>query len=281
MKTAIDDIYSYKDFAISEPIGFKDIDGKKGIVTGYFADFDTTDSDGDVIKQGAFDRSIKATGPTAPKPRVKHLMNHDISMPLGRLMVLKEDKKGLYYESQVGSHALGVDFIKMADSGLITEHSIGYRTIKYNQMKPWEDWKDGEVARELTELKLYEGSSLTAWGANPNTPLTGIKNEIEKNKIINRADAIEKFCRDSSASDETIEMLLLYNKQLLQLVADSTQPVLTIVPEAKSELIKVATVVQCPACMKHTTNTMEEKGFVRCHRCEASFVPGSVIFYKP
>ena len=27
----------------------------------------------------------------------------------------------------------------------------------------------------MTELKLYEGSSLTAWGANMYTPLTGMK----------------------------------------------------------------------------------------------------------
>ena len=283
MKTDIKDIYSYKDFTITEPIAFKDIDGKKGIVTGYFADFDSIDSDGDVIKKGAFSRTITATGPASPKPRVKHLLNHDVSYPLGVVKSLKEDNKGLYYESQIGTHSLGTDFIKMAESGLITEHSIGYRTIKYNQIKPWEDWKDGEAARELTELKLYEGSSLTAWGANPNTPLTGLKNEIEINKLINRADAIEKFCRESEATDETIEMLLLYNKQLVQLITDSksTQPVLTIVPEVvKQELIKVDSVVECPSCTKHTHNTQTDKGYIQCHRCSAVFVYGSKLFIK-
>lgn len=281
-KNPVKDIYSYKDFAIAEPLVFKDIDGKKGIVTGYFADFDTIDSDGDVIKKGAFARTITATGPNSPKPRIKHLMNHNVSQPLGVITDLKEDSKGLYYESKIGTHSLGADFIKMAESGLITEHSIGYRTIKYNQVKPWEDWKDGEVARELTEVKLYEGSSLTAWGANPNTPLTGLKNEIEINKLINKAEAIEKFCSESTATDETIEMLLLYNKQLLQVISDlhSTQPVLPIVPEnVKDDLIKVDSVVACPSCMKHTKNTMEEKGFIRCHRCNVVFVPGCKEFY--
>jgi hypothetical protein len=170
----------------------------------------------------------------------------------------------------------------MAESGLITEHSIGYRTIKYNQVKPWEDWKEGDTARELTELKLYEGSSLTAWGANPNTPLTGIKNDIERNKLINQAEAIEKFCRDSEATDETIEMLLIYNKQLLQVIADShsTQPVLPIVPEERETLIKVDSVVECPSCTKHTYNTQSEKGYIKCHRCEAVFTYGSKLFVK-
>lgn len=340
------DIYAYKDFAISTPVQFKDVDGRKGIVTGYFADFDTLDSDGDVIKPGAFARTINATGPKSAKPRIKHLMNHDPSQPLGVIMVLKEDDKGLYYESKLGSHTLGVDFVKMAESGLITEHSIGYQTKKFNQVTSWEDWKEGDIRRELTELKLWEGSSLTSWGANPNTPLTGLKNQTELNKLINKAEAIESFCRSSKATDETIEMLLLYNKQLLQSITDlkSTQPAAAIdtdeeeIDETKSltnkdkaflkemiphhqmaidmssdiesdsdiysfakgiiktqssEIVKMKKwlssekstdpvkttlpdVVECPKCHKNTHSS--NKGYVKCHRCDAVFVYGSNIF---
>jgi len=218
------DIFSNKDFSGS--VQFKDIDGKKGIVTGYFADFNTVDSDGDIILPGAFTKTITQNGPQSSKPRIKHLMNHDITQPLGVLMVLKEDQKGLYYESKLGSHALAVDFLKMADSGLITEHSIGFRTIKYDQVKPWSDWREGDTARHLTELKLWEGSSLTAWGANSNTPLTGIKGmnkEQIKGFYEQKQKHIEDFCRNSDATDETIEMLLIQNKQLTQLIIDLSQ----------------------------------------------------------
>jgi hypothetical protein len=37
---------------------------------------------------------------------------------------------------------------------------------------------------EITEAKLFEGSSLTAWGANPLTPLTGLKNAVNIDNII-------------------------------------------------------------------------------------------------
>jgi HK97 family phage prohead protease len=284
------DIYSYKDFAVSSPLVFKDIDGRKGIVTGYFANFNSLDSDGDVIKPGAFSRTINATGPQSAKPRIKHLMNHDISQPLGVLLTLKEDEAGLYYESKLGTHALGMDFIKMAESGLITEHSIGYQTKKFNQVTSWEDYKEGDIRRELTEVKLWEGSSLTAWGANQNTPLTGLKNEIEINKLINKAEAIEKFCRDTKATDEIIEMLLLYNKQLLQSITDlkSTQPSNDIAPEEevideKADTVIKTTlpdVVECPACTRLTHNTQGEKGYIKCHRCDAQFVYGSKLFIK-
>jgi uncharacterized protein len=220
------DVFSYKDFDIvtDRPIQFKDVDGKKGIVTGYFANFDTVDSDGDVIKKGAFVRTIAEYGPTARKPRIKHLLNHDSWQPLGKLLDLKEDNYGLYYESQVGTHDLGSDFIKMVESELITEHSIGYRTMKFVQLKPWSEWKDGETVRELTELKLYEGSSLTAWGANPNTPLTGLKSHLKAEKMSKRIDLLIKSLRDGTFTDETFDSLEIELKQLQQAFIDLSKP---------------------------------------------------------
>lgn len=285
------EIYAYKDFSVQSPLVFKDIEGRKGIVTGYFADFNSLDSDGDVILPGSFARTINATGPSSAKPRIKHLMNHDVSQPLGVLMVLQEDKKGLYYESKLGNHNLGMDFIKMAESGLITEHSIGYQTKKYNQITAWEDYKEGDIRRELVEIKLWEGSSLTAWGANGNTPLTGMKNQMEINKLINKAEAVEKFCRETKATDETIEMLLLYNKQLLQSITDlkSTQPsadtapdevTIEEKPDATEQQKQLPEHTDCPSCRRLTYNTQGEKGYVKCHRCEAVFVHGSKLFIK-
>lgn len=290
------DIFSYKDFAIDNPIQIKDVDGRKGIVTGYFANFDSLDADGDVIKKGAFTKTIQATGPSSAKPRIKHLLNHDPSQPLGVLTMLKEDSKGLYYESKLGTHALGIDFIKMVESNLISEHSIGYQVKKFNQVTSWEDYREGDVRRELTELKLWEGSSLTAWGANPNTPLTGMKS-IEINKLLNKAEAIEKFCRDSKATDETIEALLIYNKQLLQTITELTSPqtehaIVTDTVEVekvegetdfKEQTLELFTpTVECPSCHRHTYDTQNKNGYIKCHRveCEAVFVKGSKLFVK-
>jgi HK97 family phage prohead protease len=145
----------------------KDMDIKQGIVTGYFSSFNTLDSDNDIILPNAFKRSIDNNGPESSKPRIKHLLNHDYTQPLGELLVLREDTKGLYYESKVGIHNLGVDFLKMVDSNLIKEHSIGFQITKWEKAD-----KDG--CRYLKELKLWEGSSLTAWGANEDTPMCGV-----------------------------------------------------------------------------------------------------------
>jgi len=227
-------IHKEADVTASLPITFKDVDGKKGIVTGYFADFNSIDSDGDIIKPGAFTKSINEWGPNSSKKRIKHLLNHNTSQPLGVLIVLQEDAKGLYYESQLGNHSLGVDFVKMVDSGLVTEHSIGFQTIKYNQLKPWNEWKPGEAARELTDLKLYEGSSLTAWGANMNTPMTGMKSEQKIQKVSGRIDLLIKAIRNGTFTDDTFDMLEIELKQMQQFMIDlSTQEVKTTEQEAE------------------------------------------------
>lgn len=199
-------IYLYKNIDLE----IKDVDKKEGIVTGYFAAFGMKDSDGDIIHPGAFTKSIQELGPTG-KGRIKHLMNHNPSQPLGNIIELKEDSYGLYYKSKIGSHTLGRDFIKMVESDLIKEHSIGF-----NDLTP-SDKRKGENANNITEVKLYEGSSLTAWGANEFTPLVELK-ALNIEDINARLKAFEKFIRNSDATDETIELCIIQVKQLAQLV---------------------------------------------------------------
>lgn len=219
-------IFLYKNGSANASI--KDVDGKKGIVSGYFASFNNVDSDGDIIRKGAFTKSIMEWGPDSTQPRIKHLQNHNVSQPLGKITGLNEDATGLNYESQIGSHALGQDFIKMVDSGLITEHSIGYQVMKQNQLQDYADYMKNPSAGmyELTDLKLWEGSSLTAWGSNDRTPLTGMKDAEKKDALqalLNRQKNLEKFCRNTTASDETIELLLIECKQLTQLIIENTK----------------------------------------------------------
>ncbi len=202
----------------------KDIDQRKGIITGYFAHFNNEDSDGDIIIPGAFAKTIRDQGPQSSRPRIKMLRNHSIYEPVGNLQVLEEVAVGLYYEGFPGTHAIGQDTIKMIDSGLITEHSFGFETIKAVVLNPDAGWS--ERKRQLQELKLWEGSLLTGWGANELTGAAVIKSmgkEFYLKTINDRQKALEKFCRNSTATDETIEMLQLECKQLSKLILDLLQ----------------------------------------------------------
>lgn len=192
---------------------FKDLDTKEGIVTGYFAHFGNIDSDGDIIVKGAFAKTIQENGPLSGQPRIKHLLDHDRTKGVGVLRVLQEDETGLYYESKAGSWSLGQDFIKMCDDGLITEHSIGYSVIKGNATNQ---------AYELLELRLREGSSLQCWGANPMTPLTGVKSDTD---LLEYTQVLKKALKNGTYTDETFIQL---EKQFAEIQAflqtKTTQP---------------------------------------------------------
>lgn len=213
-------IYGYKRFD-SE---IKDVDKKQGIVTGYFSSFDVKDSDGDIIRPGAFQKSINDW---FPKGRIKHLLNHDPRQALGKLSDLKEDSFGLRYESKIGTHALGQDFIKMVESDIVKEHSIGFSIVNE---------KKSEHGNEITDIKLFEGSSLTAWGANEYTPMLGMKS-IDIQARVDRLKKLEKFVKNTDATDETIELLLIEIKQLNQLIENltSTAAVVNTPAERKGE----------------------------------------------
>ena len=66
------------------PIGdLIDADEKNGIVKGYGSFFDNMDSDQDIIRKGAYTKTIKENG-----ERVKYLYQHDMMQPIGKMIEL-------------------------------------------------------------------------------------------------------------------------------------------------------------------------------------------------
>ena len=170
-------------------LGFKDLDTKSGIVTGYFANFGSIDSDGDRIMPGAFSKTIRENGPEGTQ-LIKHLLDHNKNKAVGKLQILKEDSVGLYYESKAGRHTDGRDFLLMAEDGIINQHSFGFRIIKEQKRAD---------ANEISEVAMYEGSSIQFLGANRNTPVTGIKSESD---ILEDLSLLERAMRNGKYSDE-------------------------------------------------------------------------------
>lgn len=207
-------IIEYKSFNCD----LKDVDKTGRVMVGAFTAYNNKDSDGDIGKKGMFTKTWSENF-----GRIKHLLNHDVTKPVGKVEKLWEDDFHAYYKSKVGTHKLGDDVLEMALSGLLTEHSYGYQRIKENKTK------DGN---ELLEVKQWEFSNLTGWGANSKTPLISFQKdaigaEEFSTKLMQRQSALETFCRNTTASDETIELLLLESKHLSQIILDfnnTTEP---------------------------------------------------------
>ena len=196
--------FKYKGF----PAEVKDIDRANGIVTGYFAQFGSIDSDIDSIKQGAFAKTIMENGPEG-KNRIMHLYQHDVNKPLGKPYMLKEDEFGLYFESKIIGTTYGEDVLKLYEAGVINEHSIGFRTVK-NTPK--------EGFNEIEEVMLYEGSTVT-FGANENTPFTGFKS-MTATEAVQKMQTISKAFRRGDFTDDTFNLLEIQMKQLEQFIID-------------------------------------------------------------
>lgn len=183
-------------------LGISDIDLSKRTVVGYFSQFGSKDSDGDIITKGAYSKTIKENS-----VRIAHLLQHNIQQPIGKIQSLTEDSNGLRFESVMSKSTLGNDTLIQYQEGILKEHSVGFNIIQRSESQP----------EEITEIKLWEGSTVT-FGANPNTPVIGIKSELEQQEEISkRLTALENFMRKGSVSDESFKLIEFEIKRIKDL----------------------------------------------------------------
>lgn len=188
--------------------GVKDIDSKGRVITGYLSAFGNKDHDGDIIEKGAFQKSINER-----MSQMFFLNQHNWQQPLSKFQVLREDEKGLYFESMaLPDTSYANDVMKLYEAGVLNEHSIGFNVLKADH-----DQKTG--IRHIKEVKLYEGSVVTL-GANSSTPFTGFKNltvdefKEEQKRLENETKKLLKAYRHGNYTDDTFVLLELGIKQL-------------------------------------------------------------------
>lgn len=212
----------------------KDLDSVQGIVTGYFSTFNFVDSDGDSIAKGAFSKTISENGPNG-KDRIKYLYQHDYTKPIGKIITLSEDESGLYFEGKLAvDTTAGRDAMEYYKEGILKEHSIGFQVVKG-------DYSDMEKAYIIKEVKLYEGSQVT-WGANENTPMTGMKSLFAKpDEAVSLISKMTNLLRKGNLSDESCLILERQLKQLQEYISTlSAEPA---APDAQVEAYKPGTLL--------------------------------------
>jgi HK97 family phage prohead protease len=183
----------------------KDVDLKTGFFRQAYTRYDVVDSDKERGRKGMFTKTWQEN-----KNRIRHILNHDYTHPVGDPQKFYDEQDLAIMESQVGSHNEGKDFLLMVDSKLIKEASYGYNVIKSNKLK------DGTT--ELLEVKLWEVSSLTGWGANEFTPVLAFQKGISRAQLFDdfteRYLELESFCHKSTATDKTLQKLELERDQI-------------------------------------------------------------------
>lgn len=150
------------DYAAS-PFQIKSL-GEAGHIEGLLSGFDNVDNYGDIVRPGAFSKSLSARG-GRPLPM---LLQHDMHRPIGAWKEWSETSDGLYVKGELTLAVRDAqEAYALAKAGALTGLSIGYHVVK------------GKVNRqtqgtELFELNLVEGSLVTI-PANPKTFVSTVK----------------------------------------------------------------------------------------------------------
>ena len=197
----------YKAAPINELI---DADENAGIIKGYGSIFGNKDSDNDIILKGAYKKTIAENG-----ERVKYLYQHDMNHPIGKMLELYEDDKGLVFVAQIAKTQLGKDVVELMKSGVITENSVGILPIQRQNKGDY---------REISEVKLYEISAVTL-AANDQAKILDVKGNVDLDKLSKRYDNLAKLLKKGQISDEmgfAIEAEIL---KLKSLFIEFTKPV--------------------------------------------------------
>jgi HK97 family phage prohead protease len=113
---------------------------------GYAAVFNRPDRGGDVVKPGAFARSLARGAAGVPL-----LWQHEAGRPVGRIEYLKEDRRGLRVIARFSESRAGQEAAALLKEGAVRGLSFGYRVRAAS----------GEAPRRLEELDLVEVSLVT------------------------------------------------------------------------------------------------------------------------
>ena len=137
---------------LNRPLEIKAVN-QDGLFSGYASVFEEIDSYRDIVKRGAFEKTL---ADTESKGRaVPILWQHDASKPIGVYTELKEDEHGLYVEGQLNMDVQQArEALSLLRQKALSGISIGYNSVRYDT-----DVKSG--VRRLYELKLFEASLVT------------------------------------------------------------------------------------------------------------------------
>ncbi len=195
--------YEFKNISLK----VEDIDMKSRQVKIALSAFDVIDSDLDIIRPGAFAKSITERGPQASGNRkIAHLRNHDWTHQIGNPQELFETEKNLIMVSTLGRATKGNDALLDYQDEIIKEHSFGFSYIQ-DKIEWIEDttFESGGFY-DVKEVHLFEGSAV-AFGANEFTPTLDVAkgNKEDAIKILNEEmTALIGALKNGQGSDDRL-----------------------------------------------------------------------------
>jgi HK97 family phage prohead protease len=179
----------------------KDLDKSKRTAIIAHAAYNNIDKVRDISRKGMFSKSWQES-----KEDINLYFNHDDEQSPGKVLDVFEDSDFAYTKAWFGTHTLGNDVLTMMDEGIIRKASFGYITEKKNDIVV-----KGQSVRELKEVKHLETSVLTKLPANSMAGIVSVVKSLtpyDLAELKTHIEIMEKFCRNTKASDESIKTIL-------------------------------------------------------------------------
>ncbi len=154
---------------------------EEGTFSGYASVFNHVDHDNDLIKHGAFERSLFAWKEQKQWPKM--LWQHQQHRPIGQWLDIKEDDYGLYVKGKILLNIQdGHEAYAMLKNGIVDGLSIGFTPKKRKLDSSFNHYV-------LDDIDLHE-ISLVTFAANSHAKVTWVK--TTKQNISERLACIER-----------------------------------------------------------------------------------------
>ena len=167
---------------------------EKGIVTVGVNGIGIEDAQHDISMPGSFVDTLRND-----IAKMRWYLNHDTRQLLGVPLSGEEKDNNLIMTGQLNlKKQIGRDILEdyklFRDAGRTLEHSIGVKALA----------RDEEDRRKVVRWKMLEYSTLTGWGANPQTFLVGLKSATE-DQIRDAVELIRMAFKQHGYSDERLK----------------------------------------------------------------------------
>lgn len=195
---------NFKNFDIQ----YKEDDAGNGVISGYASTWDLVpDAYGDIVKKGAFEKSLKQMRDEGKK--IPFLWSHkmdDLNAYLGTADAY-EDDKGLFFTATLDDTPQAQRVRELFKSGRLSKFSFAYDVIEEAPMT----LDNGVKVNQLIELKLYEITACLV-PANSFAEVLDVKD----------AHVEEKAGKRNSTKDEqTLKDAIALLQSLLEEVVDN------------------------------------------------------------
>lgn len=208
------------------------VDFGERIIQGYFSIFGNVDQGGDIVRKGAFKKTIAERGPRQNaegkwNSKIKMAYNH--GKVIGIPILLREDGTGGYFEGRVSKTQFGDDILTMVDDGTIDGCSFEYKVMKADYPK-----EDKEVTREIIETKMYEAGPVD-YAMNETAGITGRKSRESIGEMCDQL--LYLICKKNTDISEISQLKALYSELTERLRVAEEQSLSEIEEQPSGDLV--------------------------------------------